>query len=362
VVNVLIVEDSAVFREYLRGLLSADPAVRVVGSVTNGVEALDFLRKNKPDVITMDVHMPKMDGLEATRRIMESSPVPIVIISASVTRDDVATSFQALQAGAVAVIGKPRGIGHPDHPAMTQELLQTVKSMSEVRVVRRWRAASARNGNAPAAIDVPAPATTLRLVAIGASTGGPPVLCTILSQLPADFEPPIVIVQHISPGFVGGLAEWLDRTALLTVRVAVNGEKLLPRHVYLAPDGLQAGVDAGGRMALSDAAAENGLRPAVSYLFRSVAAVYGNSAAGVLLTGMGRDGAEDLNVLRQTGAVTIAQDQPSSVVHGMPGEAIRLGAATHVLPPDGIAALLRKIAGHGATGAGSAVKRNPVKS
>jgi two-component system chemotaxis response regulator CheB len=199
---------------------------------------------------------------------------------------------------------------------------------------RRWR----RPGPAP-----------VRVVAIGASTGGPPVLHTILSGLTKDFPLPIVIVQHMAVGFVHGFVEWLTHTSSLPIHVATHGELLFPGHVYMAPDGFQMKVARGGRIALTQDAPENGLRPSVSCLFRSVAEVYANTAVAGLLSGMGRDGAEELRQLKEKGAITFAQDKDSSVVHGMPGEAIKLNAAMLVLPPEKIAAVLINLAYNGNT-------------
>jgi two-component system chemotaxis response regulator CheB len=190
-----------------------------------------------------------------------------------------------------------------------------------------------------------APAT-VRIVAIGASTGGPPVLQTILAGLPKDFPAPLVIVQHMAAGFVRGFVEWLAHSSALPVHLATHGEHMLAGHVYVAPDGFQMKVDRGGKIALTRDPPENGLRPSVSYLFRSVAEVYGCDAVAGLLTGMGRDGAEELRRLKEKGAVTFAQDKDSSVVHGMPGEAIKLDAAMLILPPEKIAAVLMNLANH----------------
>jgi two-component system chemotaxis response regulator CheB len=187
------------------------------------------------------------------------------------------------------------------------------------------------------------PTTAIKMVAIGASTGGPPVLQTLLSSLPKQFSVPVLIVQHIAAGFLPGLVEWLSQVTYFPIRIPAHGDLLLPGHAYLAPDGFHLGVERGPRAVLSQAPPENNLRPAVSHLFRSVAETLGNQAVGVLLTGMGKDGAAELKMLRDKGAITIAQDKESSAVHGMPGEAIQLGAATHVLSPERIVEALVKL-------------------
>lgn len=351
-IKVLIAEDSAVLREFLVHILNSDPAIQVIGTARDGEEALEAVQREKPDVITMDINMPKMDGFEATRRIMETQPTPIVIVSGSWDTKEVATTFRAVEAGALAVLPRPPGIGHPDHEAMAQELIQTVKLMSEVKVVRRW-ARPRREGTGPpprppvtAEVERRPKAAEIRLVAIGASTGGPIVLQTILTALPKDFRVPVVIVQHMAAGFIPGFVEWLAQTSGRPVHVATHGETLLPGHVYVAPDRFQMKVEMGAKISLTHDEPENGLRPSVSYLFRSVASAYGPNAVGVLLTGMGKDGAEELKLMKQRGAVTLAQDKDSSVVHGMPGEAIRLEAATYVFPPEKIAAALAGLVNH----------------
>lgn len=342
-IKVLIVEDSLVAQEFLTYILTSDPAIQVVGIVSDGAAALAAVKEKHPDVITMDIHMPKMDGFEATRAIMESVPTPIIIVSSSTSTKEVSSTFRALEAGALAVVLRPPGMGHPQHEAATRELIQTVKLMSEIKVVKRIRPV----------MKVPAPTAPMapklksemgiQLIAIGASTGGPPVLQKILSGLPQDLSVPVLIVQHIASGFVEGFVEWLTGASGFPLHIAAHGEQPKPGHGYISPDGLHMGVGKGPCIVLSDQAPENGLRPSVAYLFRSVAQVLGAQAVGVLLTGMGRDGAEELKIMKDKGALTIAQDETSSIVFGMPGEAVKLGAAVYVLPPEEIARMLAKI-------------------
>ena len=336
-IRVLLVDDSQVAQTLLVDILEADPQIRVMAVVDDGQAALEFVQRRLPDVILMDIQMPRMDGFEATRRIMESKPVPIIVCTATADPQDVATTFRVMEAGALACIEKPVGSQHPGHGEMAANLRETVKTLSEVKVVRRWpRARGARPQ--PAAVR---PAETspagIRVVGVGASTGGPQVLQQILAALPKDFPAPILVVQHIAHGFLAGLAEWLHQTTGLHVHIAGHGMIPLPGHVYLAPDDFHMGVSSSTRILLTKEAPQNHLRPAVSYLFQSLAAVYGAGAVGVLLTGMGKDGAAELKAMKDVGAITIAQDGQSAVVNGMPGEAVRLGGATHVLPADRIA-------------------------
>lgn len=343
-IEVLVVEDSPVAREFLLYILDSDPEIRIVGSATNGKQALAALKDIKPDVITMDIHMPEMDGFEATRKIMETSPTPIVIVTASLDPREVGTSFRAMEAGALAVIPRPQGLGHPEHESDARELIKTVKLMSEVKVVRRWnRARTTPLAAAVREIDVNGAPGEIQVVAIGASTGGPVALQSILSGLSRDFPLPVLIVQHMASGFTEGFAGWLNQTSRLPVHLPAHGEAMLSGHAYVAPDGFQMALNVRGRIELSRDAPEYGLRPSVSFLFRSLAEVYGRKAVGILLTGMGKDGAAELRLMKGRGGITFAQDEESSVVHGMPGEAIRLGAAMYVFPPEKIAAALQSL-------------------
>lgn len=344
-IRLLIVEDSNVVREFLVHVLSSDPQIEVIATARDGEEALELVARHRPDVITMDIHMPKLDGLETTRRIMETHPVPIVVVSGSTDPHEVATTFHAMEAGALAVLPRPMGLDHPDHEETARKLVQTVKLMSEVKLVRRWPRSRTDSGASQRPEPIPrrATATEVRVVAIGASTGGPPVVHAILSALPKSFPLPILVVQHMAAGFTLGFAQWLAQSSSLPVHIATQGETIRGGHVYVAPDEVQMRVEHGGRISLSPEASENGLRPSVSCLFRSLAQVYGGAVVAGLLSGMGRDGADELKLLREKGAMTFAQDHESSIVHGMPGEAIRLDAARMILPAGKVAGMLRSL-------------------
>jgi len=343
-IRVLVAEDSTVVRILLVHLLESDPGIEVVGQVADGQAAVEFVQATPPDAVLMDIHMPRMNGFEATRRIMQTQPVPIIVCSATADTRDVMVAFQAMEAGAIACIEKPLGSAWGEDQAKAAHLVETVRLMSEVKVVRRTTPVGGKTKAGVVALP-PRVAAPIKAVCIGASTGGPAVLQTILAGLPPGFAAPILVVQHLTPGFLPGLVAWLTATTRLTVEIASDCAYPAAGHVYLAPDGFHMGISAGGAIALSRAEHENHLRPAVSFLFRSLTKVYGPKVVGVLLTGMGRDGAEELRAMKSRGATTIAQDEASSVVHGMPGVAIALGAASLVLPSDQIADTLVALVG-----------------
>jgi two-component system, chemotaxis family, protein-glutamate methylesterase/glutaminase len=345
-IRVLVVEDSPTVQQFLLQILGSDPAIAIVGTAETGEEAIAAVERTRPDIITMDVHMPRMNGFDAARRIMETHPTPIVIVSGAADATDTVKAFRAIESGALAVLRRPSGVGHAEHEQSTSELIRTLKAMAEVKVVRRWPRRP--EGALPPVSVCPGlplyPALAqIRIVAIGASTGGPPALQTILAGLPGNFPVPVLIVQHIAVGFTRGLVEWLAQSSSLPVHLAAHGQPVLAGQAYVAPDGLHMAVGADGRVQLGTDEPENGLRPSVACLFRSVAKAYGQSAAGVLLTGMGKDGAWELKLMKEQGAVTIAQDQDTAVVHGMPGEAIRLGGATYILSPQNICLALTNL-------------------
>lgn len=351
--NVFVAEDSLAVRRLLVHILSQDPRLHVVHASGSGAAAQDDLLRIQPDVLVIGVSGAADRGFATIRQVMESHPVPIVVCVPAALIGDADIVDGVAAAGAVALAARPEGLDHPDYPLLAAKLAQTAALMAEVKVVKRWsRARMAGGVRAPApSVVVRPPGERIEVLAIGASTGGPPVLQTLLAGLPPTFPVPILIVQHIAAGFLPGLATWLCQRTGFPVRIAAHGEMARAGHVYLAPDDRHLGIGEGGRIELSDRSHDHGLRPSVAHLFRSVASTYGARAAAVLLTGMGKDGAQELKELRELGAVTIVQDAASCVVNGMPGEADRLGAALHVLAPDRMPGLLIRLASGGSSDA-----------
>ena len=338
-IKVLVVDDSQTVRFILSEILSSDPDIQLIGVAGNGEETFSILERKKPDIITMDINMPGINGFEITRRIMETSPVPIVIVSSYCSPEDAQMTFKALEAGAVGILEKP-SVGHQNFEEMKKNFIHTLKLMSEIKVVKRWTDARREK---IISVNRPLKITQVKAVAIGASIGGPFALRTLISGLSPDINVPLLIVQHITRGFIEGMVEWLKSDMKLPLHLASHGIKPEAGHVYFAPDDFHMEVGKSGSIILRKEVTANCICPSVSSLFRSVADVYGSHAIGVLLTGMGTDGSAELKLMRDKGAVTIAQDAQSSVVHGMPGEAIKLEGAAYILPPGDIAQLIMKL-------------------
>lgn len=334
-IRILIADDSPTARLLLTEIFGGDPRFVVVGQAKDGLEVVELTARLRPSVVLIDIHMPRCGGLEATRQIMEQAPTPIVIISSSANVRDVTVSLEALRSGALAACPKPGSPAEPGFPAEQKKLVETVLLMSDVKVVRR------RNQAAASSVSTRLLARLPQVVAIAGSTGAPTALYTILSELPRDFAAPILIVQHIGTGFMAGLASWLASGSPLSIKIAEEGERLEPATVYVSPEGCHLGVFAGPLIQLSREPPIEGFRPSATFLFQSVANVFGARALGVILSGMGEDGVAGLRTLRARGGSIIAQDQASSTVFGMPGSAIRAGLADAVLPPAEIGALLR---------------------
>jgi two-component system chemotaxis response regulator CheB len=347
-IRVLVVEDSRAQRELLLGLLRASGDFEVVGTAGNGKEAVAEAQRLRPNVIAMDIHLPILDGYEATRQIMRQCPTPIVLISSQ--GDTARRSIEALAAGALAVVSKPGGrVGSDDERAA---FLTTLRLMADVRVVTRHSNRSLTPSHrSPAGDQRGMPVASRRppfapkVLAIAASTGGPAAVQTVLRGLGAGFPLPILVVQHIAHGFIPALVEWLNNTLTLPVRVARQGERLLPGQMYLAPEEHHLVAHEPGMAGLRPVAAGDRFCPSADLLFETVANIYGGSAIGLVMTGMGDDGTRGLLALRAAGAPTLAQDAASCVVYGMPRAAVEAGAITRTAPLSTIADVILGLVG-----------------
>jgi two-component system, chemotaxis family, protein-glutamate methylesterase/glutaminase len=342
-IGVVVVDDSPTVREFLVFLLNSDPEIQVVGVADNGKQALEIVNRKKPDIIIMDVNMPGMNGFEAAREIMQTQPTPIIMVSGSHDSEEVSAVFNAREAGALILLARPGNSDRPEDRLDVENLIRIVKAFAEVKVVKRWARRASTTATSALSTDLGRPPQPIQVVAIGASTGGPMALRTVFSGLRKVLPVPVVIVQHMAYGFTEGFAEWLSREAGIPVRLACRGERIQSGQTYVAPDGFHMLIGPGGHIRLDGSGPVDGLRPSVARLFESVADVYGNRTLGILLTGMGTDGAAELKRMNSLGAITIAQDEQSSIVHGMPGEAIRIGAASYVLSLTEIPAAMERL-------------------
>ncbi|WFE69895.1 chemotaxis-specific protein-glutamate methyltransferase CheB [Halomonas sp. M1] len=343
VIRVVIADDSQVARDVLRDILSRADDIEVVGEATNGREAVELVKRLAPQLITMDLNMPVMDGLSAIEEIMYSRGVPILVVS---DRSDAQTAYQALEVGALEVMPKPTLEG-----ADADRLLERVRLLAGVAVITRLR----RRATTPAPIitlpTLPAassgvPRNFQHVVAIACSTGGPQALVRLLRTLPARFPAPIVIAQHISHGFIDGMAEWLASLCAMPVSVAKEGEQIQPGHIYLSPSERDLCVSPRHRFQLQPSPQSSLYHPSCDVLLQSVAEVYGRDAIGIILTGMGRDGVIGMRAIYQAGGTTFAQDEASSVIYGMNQEAVKAGVIQYELPLDSLAGrLLRDVRG-----------------
>lgn len=368
-IRVVVVDDSALMRRFITDMLQRDPAIQVVGVASNGREAIEVVQRLRPDVVTMDVRMPVMDGLATTEHLMAYCPTPILVLTASLASYEVDITFKMLGAGALEVVEKPHGGDSQTLERAARDLVRRVKILSRVKVVTHLRGRRRTPGDGlllqPASLNnqtltQSAPSTSPTdaaivppassrsdgplspVVVIGASTGGPRVIHQIIAGLPRSFPAAVLVVQHIAEGFSEGMAEWLASAGTLPVYVAQEGSPIRAGEVLVAPDRRNLLVTPHGAVHLSDAPLLI-QRPSIDVTMQAVAEVYGSRAVGVLLTGMGRDGAYGMRSLHRRHAYTIAQDEASCAISGMPRAAIQLGVVREVLPPSAIAPRLVEV-------------------
>ncbi|RMD68108.1 chemotaxis-specific protein-glutamate methyltransferase CheB [Cyanobacterium sp. Dongsha4] len=357
-IKVLLVEDSPVAVTILKRIIDSADDLSLVGTARTGVDALELIPKVKPDIICTDLMMPKMNGLELTQKVMETTPKPILVISACVQDEDKNNVFELLNAGAVDVFPKPKGGTLEDYESIRDKLISKIRILAGVKVFTKRS-----NNNARSSLRLtdpnfkpinlnPSPhqnetnATsprTIQAVAIAASTGGPQAFQQVLMGIPGNFPVPIFCVQHISSGFLQGFLDWLQNYSQLKIVIAKTGERPQVGNIYFPPDRLHLKIDKQGRFYCGDDIPVDSHCPSATVLFQTIADYYKSSAIGVLMTGMGRDGARGLFDLKQRGAYTIAQDEATSVVFGMPQEAIKMGGAKTILPVTEITPRLLKL-------------------
>jgi len=348
-VRVMLIDDSPVVLHILRKLLMKSQAIEVVGAFTDGIEALDSLASMKPDVICTDYHMPKINGLELIMQIMESYPKPILVISSAVkTEGDENTIFALLEAGAVDVFPKPFIQTEEEFRKNGDNLIKKIILLSGVYTFRRKRK-DRPAGDTFEQLRQPEfnPTKSYKIIGIGASTGGPQVLTELFDFFSTPLLPPIVCVQHISEGFIAGFVEWFDKTTSLKVGFAKEGEMPESGNIYLPPEDTHLIFDKSGRFKFSRSASNSGHRPSVDETFNSLAEIFGSGTIGILLTGMGSDGAQGLLNIKKAGGFTITQSEKSCVVYGMPKVADELGAGDLSLSPSEIKRLLNNLKSDG---------------
>lgn len=357
-IRVLIAEDSLVVQKTLIALLSEEPGIEVVGVAHTGLEAVEMFRRLRPDLVTMDIFMPQLDGLEATRLILNRYPARIVIISSAVDSTKLSTSFEAIGKGAVDIIEKPHGVLSGDYSEIKRILVKRIREIAEsspenhlagiaspafhksgqqegVAPINHAKEVKSRLSGKPAERFFP------RLIAVGGSTGAPAVIEAILSQLPSGYPIPVVVAQHISKGFVEGMALWLNRTINLQVKVAAPGDLLAPGRVLIAPDRAHLEIQKDNGVYIREPDEGDIHVPSIDKLFRSIAEAYGNQSVGIILSGMGKDGAKGLLDMRNAGAKTIAQSRGTALIYGMPAVATSTGAAKEEMSPSEIVEFLR---------------------
>ncbi len=338
-IKVMIIEDSPTCRKLMKMVLQTDDEIKVVSEFSNAEDAIKAIKEQKPDIITMDINLPGISGLEATAFIMETNPVPIILLSNEFEKETLLTTFDALKSGALTALKKPPAPDSETFESYSKNLIFQIKALSDIRLVTRKRKSSKTCLRAEKTPDK----TQTPIVAIGASTGGPPIIQEILQGLNRNFAFPILFVQHISSGFVSGMVEWLQNTTDMKVELGKNAQIALPGNVYIAPDEFHMTIDSRGLIRLNKEPVCQRPRPSVSTLFSSVASNFGSNAIGIILTGMGNDGTEGLKEMKNSGALTIAQNEESCGVFGMPKAAIERGGVKMILSPSEIVTNLLEI-------------------
>ena len=342
--RVLIVDDSPVARELLREVIDTADELSVAGIATNGKEAIAMAIECCPDVITMDIQMPLMDGYEATRRIMSTEPIPIVVVSGSERDLEIEKSMKALEAGALTVISKPPSPASAQFQTHRDMLISTIVNMAQVRVVRRREVPlESETTDATATLGTGFD-RRFRAVAMAASTGGPQALQIVLGKIPAEFPLPIFLVQHISTGFTDGFCTWLATTTPLEICTPQHGATPQPGTVYVAPENVHLGISCDGSIQLIDAPPVAGFCPSATTLFDTAGSVMRDELIAVVLTGMGRDGCDGLHTVRKHNGYIVAQDEDSCIVYGMPAAVVEAGLHDLVLPLKSIGRCIRNLA------------------
>jgi two-component system, chemotaxis family, protein-glutamate methylesterase/glutaminase len=342
--KVLVVEDSLTVRTYIEAILRNSPDITVLPPARDGMVGVELAQTHLPDVILMDLELPRMTGIDAIKEIMATTPRPIIVLSGALESEGTDRTFESFQAGAVEVLAKPRGLSNEDRARFAEKLLRTIRVMSEARVLRRRATGTTSNQQSASTLPLdvqPAQHDRLEVILIGASTGGPQVLRSILDELPAPYPLPIVICQHIVPGFEEGMATWLSDSGH-HVRLVIPGERAIPHKVYVARADKHLAMN-GLDLTIRQPVVRQ-VVPSVDVLFDSAAVTLGNRCAAFLLTGMGEDGRHGLMALKTRGALTVTQSAATCVIDGMPGAARAMGASMLDLSPARMVDLLKQIA------------------
>lgn len=345
-IKILIADDSKTETLLLKSIFESAPDLKVIGCAKNGKEAIELAALLKPDIITVDIEMPIINGLEAIKTIMMHNPIPIVVISSRLNDVELNATYNAFEVGALSVLEKPTNVNSPEFDKLKNKIITTIRSMAEIKVIKRRFFLKKKSSKIFKSIPYPDVNRPYELIAIGASTGGPQAIKMILKKLPNNFPVPIVIVQHMTNGYIEGFTNWLNNNIDLSTKNVSDYEHLKPGMVYFAPDNYHliiTRVNNNLVARLTDSPAVSGFKPSITVLIESVARVCKKNAIGLLLTGMGNDGADGLLALKKANGHTIIQDQKSSVVFGMPGVAQSLGAVDKVVDLEDMADYLMAI-------------------